>query len=288
MEVVVISGISVGAMYALIALGMSLEYRYSKIVNLAHGTQVLLGAYLFNVLRGDVGRPLALVAGLGGAALSSLVLEYITVERLRGAPLMIRTMATLAVLMIILGSCLLLFGTKIRTTQVLFTSATFDVLGVRVAGDTIILILVSAGSALGLALFFRRSAVGIQMRAAGDRALLAQTIGIDSVKLGRLIWLAGGVLAGLAGILVMPLIQLDPIVYMSIGILAYAVLLVARMESIPIVFAAGLGLGVLQRATSYWFPQIFGLPDVVTFAVVLAALLVGSERLQWAEIEEAV
>lgn len=287
MEVVVISGVSVGAMYALIALGMSLEYRYSKIVNLAHGTQVLLGAYIFNVLREGVGTAPAFVAGLGAAGLSSLVLEYITVERLRGAPLMIRTMATLAVLMIVLGSCLLLFGTEIRTTQVLFTSATVDLLGVRVAGDTIILVIVSAASALGLAVFFRRSTLGIQIRASGDRALLAQTIGIDSVKLGRLIWLVGGLLAGLAGILVMPLIQLDPIVYMSIGILAYAVLLVARMESIPILFVAGLGLGVLQRATSYWFPQIFGLPDVVTFAVVLGALLVGSERLQWAEIEEA-
>lgn len=279
------AGFSVGTMYAMVALGLVLEYRYSKMVNLAHGGQALLAAYIFTDLRHH-GLYLALFVGVAVSALVGLVIEYLAVERLRGESPLVRMMVTLGVLMIILGVAINTWGSAARFTPSLFTSSTVTVFGVVVAGDQVVMVVTTAVITALLALTLRFTSLGITIRAASDRPMLAETYRIDSRMLGRVTWMLGGALAGLAGILLTPLVNLDPVVYTLLVVVAYTALLLGRMESILFTVLGALGLGVLQAVAAYEF-SVFGIREIVAFAVAVAALLVGSRSLEWGQAQGA-
>lgn len=285
MQAVLVGGIGVGAMYALVALGLVLEYRYSKVVNLAHGGQALLAAYTFNSLR-DHGLYLAMGAGIGLSMVVGLAIEYLAVERLRGQAPIVRMMVTLGILMVILGLSVDIWGGEARFTPSLFTQRTFTVFGVVVAGDQLIMVATTLTITVALVLLFRFTSLGITTRAASDRPMLAETFGIDSLVLGRLTWLAGGMLAGLAGILLTPLVNLDPVVYTLLVVVAYTALLVGRMEHILFTVLGGLGLGVLQAVAAYQI-HIHGIREIVSFGAALVALLIGSRSLEWSQAQGA-
>lgn len=285
MEAVLVAGFGVGAMYALVGLGLVLEYRYSKVVNLAHGGQALLAAYIFNDLRDDAFYP-AIIIGVLTAGLVGLVLEYLAVERLRGQPALVRMMVTLGVLMVILGISIDVWGGEARFTPTLFTGSTVEVFGVVVAGDQLIMMATTLVITVLLTLVLRFTSLGITTRAASDRPLLAETFGIDSVRLGRVTWFVGGLLAGLAGILLTPLVNLDPVVYTLLVVAAYTALLVGRMESIPLTVVGGVGLGLVQSLADYEW-DVFGIREIVAFLAALVALLVGSKSLEWTTVQGA-
>jgi branched-chain amino acid transport system permease protein len=284
-EAVLVAGFGVGAMYALVGLGLVLEYRYSKVINLAHGGQALLAAYIFNDLRDDAFYP-AIAIGVLTAGAVGLVIEYLAVERLRGQPPLVRMMVTLGILMVILGISIDIWGGEARFTPALFTGKTFEIFGVVVAGDQLIMIITTAVITVALTLLFRFTSLGIKTRAASDRPQLAETFGIDSVTLGRLTWFAGGLMAGLAGILLTPLVNLDPVVYTLLVVVAYTGLLVGRMESIPLTVIGGVGLGLLQSLADYEF-DVFGIREIVAFGAALVALLIGSRALEWSQVQGA-
>lgn len=284
MEAVLVAGFGVGAMYALVGLGLVLEYRYSKVVNLAHGGQALLAAYIFTDLR-DEGVYLAIAVGVVTAGVVGLLIEYLAVELLRGQSPLVRMMVTLGILMIILGFSIDIWGGEARFTPALFTGKTVEIFGVVVAGDQLIMIATTAVITVALTLVFRFTSLGITTRAASDRPMLAETFGIDSRTLGRLTWLVGGLLAGLAGILLTPLVNLDPVVYTLLVVVAYTALLVGRMESIPFTVLGGIGLGLLQSLADYEF-DVFGIREIVSFLAALVALLIGSRSLEWSQVQQ--
>jgi branched-subunit amino acid ABC-type transport system permease component len=288
-KLVLILGCSLGMMYALVGLGLVLEYRYSKVVNLAHGGQAIAAAYIFNVYRNG-----SYVLAFGGALLAStatgLLIEYIAIERMRRSSVFVKTLVTLGFLLVILGICQQKWGVQTYGQFIpdLFTSRTVGIFGVRVGVDQMVAIALTLAIAAGLTLFFKLTSLGIALRAAGDRPVLAQTTGIDSTNLGRVVWSVGGFLAGLAGIMLAPTLHLDPIVYVSLIIVAYSAMLVARMESLALTVVGGLVLGVSQQMVSYLLPRLAGAQAGVALTVALVALLYRSNALEWAEAQEAI
>lgn len=286
MDVVIVSGISVGSMYAIMALGLVLEYRFSRVLNLAHGGQAVLAAYTFNATRG-AGRGLAFVLGVAVAGISGLLIEFLVGERLRRSSEFIKMLGTLGFLLALVGGVKAIWGGVYVQVPSLVSPQTLAIGGVRISYDQLLLAFVGAAVSISVIVALKYTALGIRVRAVGERPVLAETLGVDSVRLARQLWTVGGMVAGIAGILVMPILNLDVVVYSLIVITAYSAVLIGGMENVGRAALGGLLIGLIQALANYKV-HVIGVPEATVLAVALVVLLLAGSKLSWTEREEAV
>lgn len=273
----IISGLVVGSMYALVGVGLVLEFRASRIVNLAHGGQAMLAAFVFYWLRDTVPTPLAMALAVAAAALSGLLLERFAVEFLRSSTSLNQVVVTLGVLLVLQSGATIVFGT---TSSTPIFPGSFKMFGVFISGDQIAVVVGATLAVAGLQVFLFFTPLGLMMRAAADRPRVGELAGIDTRLMSRTSWAIGGGLAGLAGILITPLLLLDPLTFSLLIIQAYAALLIGGMESITLAFIGGLALGVGQSLVAFNVNRI-GSRELFALAVAIAALLARSRSLEW-------
>lgn len=278
-----ISGVVVGAMYALVGVGLVVEYRASRVVNLAHGGQALLAAFVFYALRRDVPTAVAFAIALAAAVLSGYLLERVAIDLLRNATALNQVVVTLGVLLVLQSGADILFGDNTQSSTIF--GGTVRLAGVNVSGDQIAVVIGAAVAVFGLQAFLRVTPTGLLMRAAADRPEMGELAGVDTRHMSRVAWMLGGFLAGLAGILVTPLLLLDPLTFALLIVQAYAALLIGRMESIPLAFIGGISLGVGQSIVAFNVDRI-GSRELFALAVALVALLARSGQLAWSTDEE--
>lgn len=236
----------VGA-YALLGLGITVIYQSSRVLNLAHGTMAMASAYAtYQLVRWQVPLPVAVLGGLGAGGLLGLLVERVFVRRLRSAGPTTQTVGTVAALTAGIALASRIWGTlPVDAPRVLPRGALhfgngfvpYELLG--------IFPIALAGGAALFALF-EFTDVGLAMRAAAQNRRGAALRGVDPDRTAMLAWLLGGVLAGLAGILLAGATSLDPF-SISLGVLpAFVAALIGGLESLPGVCAGAVVVGVVQ------------------------------------------
>lgn len=278
----VIFGLTAGSIYGISAMGLVLTYKTSGVFNVAHGATSAVGAYLFYELRQEQGLPwpvAAVIAVLIFGPLSGLLFERMAAV-LAGVTVTYKIVATVGVFVCIQSGVGLIYGpqsTFIFNTFLPQREA-FSVENVSVTYDNLADMLFGLALAVGLFLFFTRTRAGLNMRGVVDDAALLDITGVSPARVRRNAWMIGSTLTAVSGVLFASTQQqLDINVLSLLVVQAFGAAALARFTSLPLAFAGGIVVGVLQKLAAKGvadYPDLQGLDLNVPFIILFVTLLV--------------
>ena len=267
-----LSGIGLGAMYGLIALGFHLTYSVSNTVNFAQGSTVMLGAVLGYTFIVTMGIPfwIAIPLALVGCAILGLLVERILVRPFveRGSDSWL--MATVAGGILLDNAVLFTFGKEPRSLPSALASQPVEVLGVGVYPLQLVIPVVGLVIAILLQLVFRRTQLGKVMLAVVQNCEAARLMGINAHAVVAISFAIAAVLAGIAGLLIAPLFSVHSEMGMLFGLKGFAVAILGGITSAPGVIIAGLLYGVIEALVTAYLGSTY--TQIVVFSVIILAL----------------
>ncbi len=306
-----LSGAVSGGIYAVMAAGVVLTYQTSGIFNFAHGAVAFVTAYVFFQLNTGLDVPVvpaALISVLIFAPLLGLALDRILLRRLAAAPMYARIVGSIGLLIALpaltlwlveaLGNTVLGLNMPTTTGVAGGSSATVRGIGpfpretyrlsfigldnVTLNSDQVAVFVVAAIAATALWVVLRRTRLGLEMRAVVDRRELAGLRGVNASRTSSAAWVLTMMLAGIGGILIAPLFQLADQTFTLIVLGALAAVAFAGLRSIPIAFAGGLLLGILQNVVygygdsilPKFLNELAGLRSAIPFILTVVLLFV--------------
>jgi neutral amino acid transport system permease protein len=251
-----LNGLSLGAIYALGAVGLTLVYGILKLVNFAHGDFLTFGAYMAYLVNVTWGLPL--VAGIAMAMAATAVLG-IAIELVLWRPMRARRAGMLQLLLISIGLAFIIrafvqfvWGTEIRTLDVNVTD-TVSFLGLTIGRTELIVIGVGVVVLLAVGLMLRLTLLGKQMRALSDDVELAETAGINTSRVILYTWIFAGALAGLAGVLAGATTNLRPEMGFELLLPIFAAVVLGGIGDAFGALVGGLILGLVIEWSTLFF-----------------------------------
>ena len=293
---VVTLGAILGLTYGLLAVGLVLVHRSSRLVNFAHGEVGAFAAVALGMLVNERGWPyyVALPVCLALGAVLGIAIEVLVIRRLQHAPRLMGVVATLGVgqLLVVSSALLTLKAGNASNFPSPPGLPTFALGSLQVTQAYSGMLIFAPLVVAGIAVFLRRSRVGTGLRAAAANPDAARLAGIPAARMSALAWGLAGGLAALTAVLVFP--SRGFITGESFGpsllLRALAAAVIARMTSLPRAFAAGIGLGILEQLL-LWNTSQAGLVEVVLFGIILVALALqgplggrSDEKGSWASV----
>ena len=262
------------AIYALISCGYVLVYRVSRVLSLAHGELMMLGAYgLAATASLFGGHPLVAIGASAVLALLVGVAVYACLMwRMTGESVLAAVLTTIALGILMRGAMVLVFGAQEQHPLPLlgFENASVAIGNARISTVSLVLVLATAATYLGLWAFLRFTVWGIRIRAAGQNPLLAAQRGIGLHAIYALAWGLATLTAGLAGMLIACDAALDQTM-VTIGLKAFPAALVGGLDSLLGALVGALVVAAAEVLLIYYVDPL--LSDVVPFAVLLAMLV---------------
>ena len=245
------SGIVEGLVIALVAVGFTIIFNATGVVNYANGQLMLFGGYLswmFQV-RWHWSFGLTLVVALPLSALLAILVDRIVIGPLRTGTLLVQIIALVALASFLDGTFRLIFGADPRNLPNYLPIKAL-VPGLNWSA-TDIAILVAGILIMGaLVLFFYRTDIGTYMRAAADNPLAAGLVGTNPNQVALVAWGIGGVIAATAGILILPKLELDPSIGLTLTLLAFSAVVLGGFGSLTGAVLGGLIIGLAQAVVA--------------------------------------
>ncbi|MDI6709322.1 MAG: branched-chain amino acid ABC transporter permease [Thermoanaerobacterales bacterium] len=287
----VVSGLVVGSVYALVALGFVLIYKSSDVINFAQGEFLLVGAYVSLALVAGYKVPFlpAVLLTLLGCVLLGVVVERLVLRPFIGEPVISMIMATIGLSSLMRGVIQVIWGTDTRTFPPIFPVEPVHLGGVVVSQ----VYLWSLGLALGLlalfTLFFKYSSTGIVMRAAADDQTAALSMGISVKRVFAITWAIAAVVAAIGGILLGNINGVNPTLA-SIGLKVLPVAILGGLDSVSGAIVGGFAIGLIESLAGGYLDPIVGggVKDVTPFVVLVIVLMLRPYGLFGKEIIERV
>ncbi|HHY21610.1 MAG TPA: branched-chain amino acid ABC transporter permease [Bacilli bacterium] len=272
-----VTGIVVGSIYALVALGFVLIYKASDALNLANGEIVLIGAYICLTLITAYKIPfiLALIITLAFNAILGLTIERVVLRPLLNAPVISVIMATLGLSSLLGGAIHIIWGHQNRSFPQIFPATPIKIGGVIITPVYLWSFIIVIALLIAFTLFFKYSKMGIAMRAVADDQQAALSMGISVKSVYAATWAIASVVAAVGGVLLGNINGVSASMAM-IGLTVLPVVILGGLDSIPGAIVGGFLIGVLQSlAGGYLDPLVGGgLKEVVPFIVVVLILMV--------------
>jgi branched-chain amino acid transport system permease protein len=267
-----IGGISLGAIYALVALGFSLVYRTMGLVNFSHGNVVMIGAYLASTFYLSVKLPfaLAMVVAIAVTALIGLIIERV-LRPLENKDFDLMLIGTIGFGIVLEALAILIWGATGRAVRSPVPAEPLDVFGVRIRTYDLLVLAVAATATVMLVWFLQRTKRGAAMQAVAMDHEAATAVGIHVGRSNALAFMLGAGLAALAGGLVGPLLYVNPSMGGTLGIKGFAAAILGGFGSIPGAIVGGLAIGVLDSFSAGHFQ---GYSELVTFLVFTVIIMV--------------
>ena len=268
----IISGIGLGSMYGLIALGFHITYVVSNTVNFAQGSAMMLGAvlgYTFGIKLGWP-MPFAVITALLVCGLFGLVVERILVRPFVARGSNAWLMATVAAGIVLDNAVLFTFGKEPRGFPSALAGQTWKIFGTGVYPLQLVIPVVGIGVALAMHLVLRHTRRGKTLLAVVQNADAARLMGINVHRTVAVAFMISTALAGLAGILIAPLFSVSSEMGTLFGIKAFAVAILGGMGSAWGVVIAGLVYGLIETLVTSFLGSVY--TQIVVFSVVILAL----------------
>ena len=268
----VISGLGLGAMYGLIALGYHVTFAVSRTVNFAQGSAMMLGAVCGYVLAVRWGWPMivAVPAALAVCAAFGLLVERTLVRPFASRGSETWLMATVAGGLVLDNAAMFAFGKEPRTFPSPLATTPIDLFGTGVYPLQLVIPVVGIGVAILLHVLSRRTPYGRALLATVQNPNAARLMGIDVRRVIALSFAASTVLAGVAGLLIAPLFSVTAEMGTLFGIKAFAVAIVGGIASAPGVVVAGLVYGIVEALATALIGS--SSTQIVVFAAVILSL----------------
>ena len=275
----VVSGIVVGSIYALAALGFVLIYKSSKVLNIAHGQIIASGAFIAYALTGWVGIPiyLSFFLSLVITFFLAMSVERIFLRRLIGEPIISVIMVTIGLMSILDGLIYLTpFGSVNFSFPQFLPADMIAFGGVSISWTQLVGVLVTAVMIGGFSLFFKKTTVGISMRAVSDDQFASMSVGISVPRVFGLAWATAGLSAAAAGCIIGNITGLNFETLQAFGIAVFPVVILGGLDSILGAVVAGIIMGLIQQFASGYLDGNFGLngtAEVLPYIILLVILL---------------
>jgi branched-chain amino acid transport system permease protein len=275
MQIVLVSGFFVGLIYGLVAVGLVVIYRGSRVISFCYGETGMFAAMLFADLWTGKARhfslAIALPAGILIAAAIGAFTELILVRPLRDEPrlsVIIGTFGISAFLLVVAGRR---WGNNPRPLSPLIRGIGPKVLGLRVAPEQLLIGAVSAGVIIGLYFLYNRTALGLRMRATAIDPYAAGQVGVNTNLASLISWSLAGAIAGASAILIGSLVAFSIFFMTALAIRGLAAALVGGLTNAGAAFVTGLLFGLFEALAGY----LNKTPGLVDFglAIFIIALL---------------
>lgn len=269
---VTVNGIAVGAIYALVAMGIVLIHKATEVLNFAHGDLLVLSAFCGWALIEGVGLPFLAavpIVALGIAALAYGI-DAVVVRRIAGQPQFAGVMLTIALAFMLRGLVTMLFGPDSQSYDTPWSGQSVRLFGVAVAELSLVVMAVSVMIALALWGFFRGTRLGVAMQASSQNQLAAHLNGVRVKRLNSLVWALAGVTAALAGLLLAPLSLVDSSLWL-ITLKALAAIVLGGFGSLPGAVLGGVLIGLIEQYAGVYLPD--GFKEIAAYLVLIAVLI---------------
>lgn len=287
----IINGLSVGSIYALVALGYSMVYGIVKLINFAHGDVIMFGAYTVFVTLVLSGLPLwiSILLAVVLTALCGVLIERLAYRRLldAGAPRISLLITALGVSMLLQNLSQIVFSSSAKAMPSLIPSQTVNVLGAPVSMVTIITILTMIAVMIGLTALINRTKVGKAMRAVSEDADAAKLMGIHTGRTVAFTFAVGSALAAVAAVLYIATYrQISPFMGSMLGLKAFVAAVLGGIGSVPGAMVGGLIMGVVESLTKGYISSTMA--DAVVFGILIIVLLFKPAGIMGKQIREKV
>lgn len=287
-----VSGIVLGLIYALVALGFVLIYKASRVVNFAQGELLAIGAFAAHFFLVALKLPflLAFPLALGFTAVVGYTLERAFLKRLVGQPIISVIMATIGLAFFLDGVLHLTpYGAGSYGYPSFLPEGGVTLLGARISYAQLLALGLTLALILAFGWFFQRSTLGVAMRSVADDQMAAMSLGVSVAKVFALAWAAAGLTAAAGGAMVGTIsgLNLDSLVH--IGLKVFPVVILGGLDSIPGAVVAGILIGVLENLAAGFLDPLVpggGTREVFPFLVLLLVLwfkphgLFGTEEIE--------
>jgi len=273
----VVTGLSLGMVYALVAIGFVIIVKCSNAFNIAQGHFVLIGGYLGYTFLVMFHLPLwaALILAMGTAALLGMAIERLAVRPLLGQSELAVIMMTIALATVLEGLATLIWGGEYKTYHGVLPTLTLKLGQISVPPESLIGLMVSV-VAVGILMFvFRYTKIGLAMRATAEDLKVVQSLGIRATTVYSVSWViasvvgvVGGILLGGVSGVMIPLAE--------IGLKAFAVVLLGGANSVGGAIVAGIILGVLENVAAGYLDPLLpggGFAQIFPFVVMIIVLI---------------
>jgi len=275
----VISGIVVGSIYALSALGFVLIYKSSRVLNIAHGQIIAAGAFITYALTVWAGIPIAVsfILSMIITFFLAMSVERVFLRRLIGEPIISVIMVTIGLMSIIDGIVYLTpFGAGNFSFPEFLPQEPIAFWGVSLSWTQLVGVVITFIMIGAFSWFFKASTVGISMRAVSDDQFASMSIGISVPRVFGLAWATAGLSAAAAGGIIGNITGLNFNVLHSFGIIVFPVVIVGGLDSIFGAIVAGIIMGLIQQFAAGYLDGKWGLhgtADVLPYIILLVILL---------------
>jgi branched-chain amino acid transport system permease protein len=268
-----LNGVSTGAVYAAVALGLVLIWRATRIVNFAQGAMLMITTFIASaVINGTGSYWLGFAVALACGLLLGAIVERVLIRPVENAPPLNAVIVALGLYTVLVAVAGMIWGSTPRSFPAAFSIRGYDVGGTHLLftpNDTFI-VLVVIGVALALALLFRGTSLGLQMRAAAFKPEVAQLLGVRVSRMFTLGWALAALAGALAGVLVAPSVFLGPNNFDPILISGFVAAVLGGLDSPPGAVVGGLVLGLaLSYVSGYEGSALVPLAALVILVVVL-------------------
>jgi branched-chain amino acid transport system permease protein len=269
----VVSGLATGCIYALVALGFVLIFKATDVVNFAQGEFIMASGFMSYTLLIWCGLPywLVLLITIPLSGLMGVVLERIVVRPIMDAPIFSIVIATIGASTIMRSSAGIVYGYDVLPLPTIFSKDPmrlgifrFTMMDIGVIVSSLLIMLV-------LYLFFQLTKTGTAMRATAQSQVAARLMGVSVRHIFSMTWAISAGISGIAGVLIAPIIYLDPNLGI-IGVKAFAGAVLGGFGNIPGAIVGGMLLGILENLSGYFFNA--GIKQVSTYILLILVLII--------------
>jgi branched-chain amino acid transport system permease protein len=274
----IVGGIAAGCLYAMVGIAIAIVLNITDIANFAQGEMAMVTTFFAYWLLDSVGLPwweavsIAILFGL----VQGIIIQQVVIRPLIGSPVLSAIIATLGLNIVLNSVAGLIWGHQTYTFPSPFAfSAPFMVGGVPVSVDSVVNIAAGLAIVIAMTLFLRFTWTGLGLRAASQNPTVARMMGVSISRASAIAWGLGGLVGGIAGILVAPSLFLDTNLMGALLIKAFAGGVLGGLNSLIGVFLGCLALGVAENLVGAYVSPAFG--EAITFIIIIAVLIVRPE-----------
>lgn len=291
----VLSGLTLGSVYALVALGYTMIFGVLELIAFAQGGVFMIGAYvgfgIASALIGPAGPIVALIVAIIGASLvgafANLLVDRIAYRPIRGATRLVPLLSGIGAYIFIENSVGYFLGQETVPFPALLPQGIIRVAGLIITYQQITVVAIAVSAALMMAIVVKRTSVGLAMRAVSERPLVARLMGIDSERTIMITFMLGGALSAVGGLLVASFVGVaTPTMGFLPGIKAFAAAVIGGIGNIPGALVGALFVGLVETLGAGYISP--GWADAIVFIALILTMLFRPQGLLGTTVREKV
>lgn len=276
---VIVNGILLGGLYAGVSIGFSIIWGVMNIINLAHGSMIVLGAYITFLVSEQTGLDPFLTIPISGTVLFLLgyALQTFLINLIVRASVFMTLIFTFGLDMLLINVILIVFTADVHSLPVAYAQQTLPVFGLTIPYGRLIVFVLAIALTVGLKLFLDATRTGRAIKATSFDQDAAALAGIDIDRIYALTFAIGAMMAGMAGSLIAVIYSFSPVMGDSFTMKSFVVVVLGGLGSIPGAILGGIVLGVVENTSSYLLDP--GYRDAIGFGLLVLVLILRPEGL---------